>query len=95
MSKPPERVDGPTPNGGAYSLMFTHADGSMEIVEYDEHDVELMRTYGEPPRHKFAPYFGDGFRGLFSRTWLLWGGVPKSVVFGAEGRGSKSCICPA
>lgn len=51
-----ERVDGPTPNGGAYAIAyFRDSDGkpcpkdkakTMEIVEYDEKGNDLFRTYG-------------------------------------------------
>jgi hypothetical protein len=50
------RVDGPTPNGGVYSIAyFRNDDGSpadeddatkVEIVEYDEDDKVVQRTYG-------------------------------------------------
>jgi hypothetical protein len=47
-AKPPERHDGPTPNGGAYSIAYFRDDGSMEIVEFDADGKEIHRTYGEP-----------------------------------------------
>jgi hypothetical protein len=47
-AKSPERRDGPTPNGGAYSILYTHDDGSMEIVEFTADGTELMRTYSPP-----------------------------------------------
>ena len=43
--KPPERVDGPTPNGGAYAIAYFRDNGSMEIVEFDADDNVLHRTY--------------------------------------------------
>jgi hypothetical protein len=47
--KKPERHDGPTPNGGAYSIGYYRADGSLaEIVEFTADGVELHRTYCEP-----------------------------------------------
>jgi hypothetical protein len=49
MSTRAERHDGPTPNGGAYSIAYRHADGSMEIVEFDVSDREIHRTYSEAP----------------------------------------------
>lgn len=47
LPKQPQRVEGPTPNGGAYAIAYTHDDGSMEIVEFDSEDREIQRTYGE------------------------------------------------
>lgn len=51
-----ERVEGPTPAGGAYAIaMFMKANGTpcvkehaeqMEITEYDKSGKVLMRTYG-------------------------------------------------
>jgi hypothetical protein len=46
----PERIDGPTPNGGTYALVFVHDDGTVEIVEYDDQDQVLVRTYSPPPQ---------------------------------------------
>ena len=52
---PPERSDGPTPNGGAYALAyFSKAGGpalrgdadAVEIVEYTADGREIFRTYG-------------------------------------------------
>ena len=48
-AKPPERREGPTPNGGAYSIAYYLADGSMEIVEFDAKDQAIHRTYSAPP----------------------------------------------
>jgi hypothetical protein len=45
---PPERTEGPTPNGGAYALAYTRDDGSMEIVECDAAGNDVGRTYCEP-----------------------------------------------
>jgi hypothetical protein len=55
-----ERVDGPTPNGGTYSIAyFRDADGnpcpkerseSMEICEFDEKDECIHRTYMRKPK---------------------------------------------
>ncbi len=53
-AKPPERHDGPTPNGGAYSIAYHHANGSMEIVEFDAKDKVIAKTYsrlGTSPEH--------------------------------------------
>lgn len=51
-----ERIDGPTPNGGAYAIAyFRDADGkpcskdmatNIEIVEFDENGRDVFRTYG-------------------------------------------------
>lgn len=44
--RPPERVDGPTPNGGAYCIAYYGADDRLaEIVEFDAADREIRRTY--------------------------------------------------
>lgn len=48
MSTTPERVDGPTPNGGAYCIAYFHDNGAMEIVEFDANDQVIQRTYSEP-----------------------------------------------
>jgi hypothetical protein len=50
-----ERIDGPTPNGGVYSIAyFSDDDGKptskqkatrMEIVEFDGNGNEVFRTY--------------------------------------------------
>lgn len=52
-----ERVDGATPNGGTYSIIYYQdAAGEpvdkeqatqCEIVEFDADDEEVARTYGE------------------------------------------------
>ena len=42
----PERVEGPTPAGGAYAIAYYGPDGKIaEIVEYDDTDRALRRTY--------------------------------------------------
>lgn len=46
----PIRIDGATPNGGAYSILYTHDDGSREIVEFDADDKAIFRTYTPPPK---------------------------------------------
>jgi hypothetical protein len=48
--KPPRRIDGPTPNGGVYSILYTHDDGSKEGVEFDADDNQIWRTYFPPPK---------------------------------------------
>ena len=48
-AKAPERREGPTPNGGAYSIAYYHDDGRMEIVEFDAADKAIHRTYGAAP----------------------------------------------
>lgn len=50
-----ERVEGPTPNGGAYAvIVYLGEDGDQaekeqaaaaEVVEYDEQDEAIFRTY--------------------------------------------------
>ena len=30
-------------------ILYTHGDGSMEIVEFDDQGEQLCRTYCEPP----------------------------------------------
>jgi hypothetical protein len=49
-AKPPERHDGPTPNGGVYFIAYYHDNGRMEIVEYDAADKAIFRTYSAPPK---------------------------------------------
>lgn len=44
-AKEPERREGPTPNGGAYSIAYFRDNGDMEIVEFDANDREIFRTY--------------------------------------------------
>jgi type II secretory pathway component PulJ len=54
-----ERVEGPTPNGGAYMIaFFRDADGNpcrkaeahaMEVVEYNDKDEVIRRTYRQKP----------------------------------------------
>ena len=51
-----ERVEGPTPDGYAYSIAFFRDTNNrpvpksravnIEIVEYDENDEAMKRTYG-------------------------------------------------
>jgi len=57
-----ERIEGPTPNGGAYAIarFYRDDDGGadtevdrqtadrIEITEYSEDGRVLMRTYGRP-----------------------------------------------
>jgi hypothetical protein len=45
MIKNGERREGPTPNGGAYSILYIHDDGQVEIVEFSVTDQEIRRTY--------------------------------------------------
>lgn len=43
------RVEGPTAHGGAYAIIIEHPVGGethMEIVEFDENDHPIFRTYG-------------------------------------------------
>jgi hypothetical protein len=48
-NRAPERIDGPTPAGGAYVILYHHDDGSLEIVEFTADGKELGRTYSEAP----------------------------------------------
>ena len=41
-----DRVEGPTPNGGAYALVYKR-DDFMEIVEFDSSGNQVFRTYLE------------------------------------------------
>lgn len=64
MSKPSdptqERHDGPTPNGGAYSIAYfldDHRDPvakdeatAMEIIEFDADGEQVHRTYMAKPK---------------------------------------------
>ncbi len=36
----------PTPNGGAFAIAVTDAEGNVEITEYDEKGEPVARTYG-------------------------------------------------
>ena len=46
----PERVDGPTPNGGAYAVGYYDETGHLiEVVEYDADGEQIFRTYNETP----------------------------------------------
>jgi hypothetical protein len=45
----PERIEGPTPGGGAYAIAYTHDDGTVEVVEFDAAGREIRRTYSRPP----------------------------------------------
>ncbi len=45
---PPQRIEGPTPGGGAYALVYLRPDGRAEIVEFDASDREIRRTYAGP-----------------------------------------------
>ncbi len=46
----PKRIEGPTPNGGAYALVYEHSDGGAEIVEFDAQGRQIFRTYSTPPK---------------------------------------------
>lgn len=44
-----ERIDGPTPNGGAYMIIARFpgwGETNVEITEFDENDQPICRTYG-------------------------------------------------
>lgn len=41
-----ERIEGPTPNGGDYAVLYRGlAGGAYEIVEYKKDGTEVFRTY--------------------------------------------------
>ena len=42
----PIRAEGPTPNGGDYSVLYPREDGSCEIVEFKNDGAIVGRTYG-------------------------------------------------
>lgn len=54
-----ERIEGPTPNGGAYSIAYWRDDNGnpvdreqatkVEIVEYDEAGEQVWRSYANMP----------------------------------------------
>jgi hypothetical protein len=45
----PDRVDGPTPNGGEYAILLRDADGNpVEIVEFAADGSVIIRTYVAP-----------------------------------------------
>jgi len=56
MDNTQERIEGPTPNGGAYAIMYFMDDNGdpcaedraarAEIVEYDQDGNGIFRTYG-------------------------------------------------
>lgn len=43
-----QRVEGPTPNGGAYAVRYVRDDGSSEIVEFDAEGEAIFRTHASP-----------------------------------------------
>ena len=58
MQKTEERVDGPTPAGGAYAIARFSRDGEaaakdcateVELIEYAADGREIQRTYGILP----------------------------------------------
>ena len=42
----PIRAEGPTPNGGDYSVLYPRGDGTCEIVEFKNDGTVVRRTYG-------------------------------------------------
>lgn len=38
------RLEGPTPHGGAYMIVYYRDDGESEYVEFDSSDRPIMRT---------------------------------------------------
>ncbi|GAA2736989.1 hypothetical protein [Actinocorallia aurantiaca] len=63
------RVEGPTPNGGAYSVGYFFRGGlavpqryadRMLIVEYDEDDRPFHRTWGHTTPREPLPEDWDG-----------------------------------
>ena len=81
-----ERHDGPPPTA-TYSIGYTHADGSMEFVEFDAADREIHRTYSECPETSWTwtlarssmREFTDGHR---HRRYGLGEGSQPSELFG-------------
>lgn len=43
--RPPERVGRTTPNGGTFAVASHDDDGALEIVEFDDADQAIARTY--------------------------------------------------
>lgn len=44
-----ERINGPTPSGGAYAVLYRDDDGNpIEGVEYAADGSEILRTYFAP-----------------------------------------------
>jgi hypothetical protein len=43
------RVPGPTPNGGAFSVLVDPGDGSLKIVEFAADGTVLVSTYYPAP----------------------------------------------
>ena len=62
MAADPERIEGPTPAGGAYALIYRHDDGTVEIVEFNIHGREIRRTYSAPESDE-SRRFREAMRG--------------------------------
>jgi hypothetical protein len=82
--KPPERHDGPTPNGEAYSIGYDGPDDMIvEIVEFAADGAELHRTYAaRPPERIENPDFTSAWRVLAEQA-------PRTTTLEAT-----HCDCP-
>ena len=47
QNTPGKRIEGPTPNGGAYAEMY-EGENFIEIVEFNDQGDAIFRTYFEP-----------------------------------------------
>lgn len=46
MTATTKRIEGPTPNGGAYAIAVTDDEGNVEVTEYDQDGKPVARPYG-------------------------------------------------
>jgi hypothetical protein len=53
--RPPQRLERPTPAGGAFSIAYCRDDGSIEIAEFAAEGEAIAGTYGAPPRPRRRP----------------------------------------
>jgi hypothetical protein len=73
-NKEPIRADGPTPSGGAYSILYFDGDRPREVVEYDADGRSIMRTTfaaaltEDPPEEDFpSPASPPGGRDRYAK----------------------------